>query len=445
MRRFSKLLGAAATFVAAVTVAGAALAQAPAAAGPPALPPGAHAAGMRSAPTLIAANHIPCTLVDARLANLKTPSAGAAILTEMACKEGMGYVVLVDHKPPKTDIFDCLIADQPGPTGEFGVVACVLPENVSPAAGLQYFVNQSGRTCTVDSGRFIGATTDGHRRYAVSCTSGQGLVLDVATATWTVTSCLAHATVNVECTLTTPASKLGEIPALAASAGKCPTPAKDRYMLTSQDGSDYFEIACPDGKGYVLHADRSGALSEAFPCAEANHIADGCTLTDPRQEETQKAALYSGLARSAGFDCTVSKYALFPQPDATKNIVELACSNRPDGGVGIFPAGGAGQVYDCVRSRARGYKCTLTPESAVYPKLSAALRTAGKGSCVVSNARPLARGDDGWDYVEVGCADGGSGWVVIYPPASPKPTQAFSCAKARSLNGGCQLPGDRKS
>ena len=355
----SRLLAAAVTLVAAIGVAVGTLAQPPAPTGPPLLPPGAHAAGMKSAPMLIAANHIPCTLVDARLANLKTPSRGTAVLTEMACKEGMGYVVLVDRKPPKTDIFDCLIADQPGPTGEFGAVACVLPENINPAAGLQYFVNQSGRTCTVDSGRFIGATTDGsHRRYKVSCTGGQGLVLDVATTTWTATTCLAHATANVECTLTTPDSALGEVTALAASAGKCPTVAKDRYMLRAQDGSDYFEIACPDGKGYVLHADKAGALSEVIPCSEAYHIGDGCTLTDPRQAEAQKAALYSGLAKSAGFDRAVSKYALFPQPDTTKNIVELACSNRPDGGIGVFPASGPGAVYDCVRSRAEGYRCT---------------------------------------------------------------------------------------
>jgi hypothetical protein len=443
MPRVSALLAAAVTLVAANAVAGATLAEAP---DPSLLPPGAHAAGMRSAPILIAANHIPCTLVDARLANLKTPSHGAAILTEMACKEGMGYVALVDHHPPKTTIFDCLIADQPGPTGEFGVVACVLPENVSPAAGLQYFVNLSGRTCAVDSGRFIGMTTDGgHQRYAVTCSGGQGLVLDVATATWTATACLANATANVECTLATPDSVLSEVTALAASSGKCASLAKDRYMLRAQDGSDYVEIACADGKGYVLHADKSGALGEVIPCAEADHIGDGCTLTDPHQEETQNAARYSDLARSAGFDCAVSKYALFPQPDPTKNIVEIACSNRPDGGVGVFPATGAGQVYDCLRARDEGYRCSLTPESAVYPQLSEALRAAGKPSCVVSSARPFARSDDGWDYVEVGCEGGGLGWVVIYPPASPKPTQLFNCAKAHGMNGGCQLPGNRKS
>jgi hypothetical protein len=448
MPRLSRLLAAAVTFVAAITVASATLAQA-APAGPPAITPESKAAGMKAAPALIAANHIPCTLVDARLTgNLKSAKGGTATLTEMACKEGTGYVVLVVDKPATTDIFDCMIADQPAANGKPGAIACQLPENANPSAGLQYWITQAGRNCTESNSRFIGMTTDNHRLYEVACTNGQGYVLDLMAATWSVnaSNCLAYANGTVKCSLTTPDSELSEVTTLAASAGKCATVAKDRYMLSTQDGSDYFEIACPDGKGYVLHGDKTGALNEVIPCAQAYQIGDGCHLTDPRQAETQEAALYSGLSKSAGFDCTVAKYALFPQSDATKDIVEMACSNRPDGGVGIFPAKGAGQVFDCLRSQDEGYKCSFTPESAVYPKLSAALKAAGKGSCVVSNARAFARGDDGSDLIEVGCADGGSGWVMIFPaPGSPGPTQLLNCAQATSLNGGCQLPGNKKS
>ncbi len=65
---------------------------------------------------------------------------------------------------------------------------------------------------------------------------------------------------------------------------------------------------------------------------------------------------------------------------------------------------------------------------------------------MVSNARAFARGDDGSDLVEVGCADGGSGWVMIFPaPGSSTPTQLLNCAQATNLNGGCQLPGNKKS
>ena len=219
---------------------------------------------------------------------------------------------------------------------------------------------------------------------------------------------------------------------------------KDRYVLSTVDGSDYYEVACSDGKGYMLHADKNGKLAETIPCAQAYEIGGGCTLTDTRQTETQQDSVYTGLARQAGFDCQVSKYGLFPQSDATKDIVELACGNRPDGGVGVFPAHGAPMVYDCLRSQDEGFKCTYSPIEAVYPHLSDQLRALGKGSCVVSAGRPFARGDDGTDFVEVACADGGAGWVMVFPPAAMKATELRNCTEVAKVEGGCQLPTNQR-
>lgn len=445
MPKLSELVIAAVTLVAAVSIATASLAQA-APPGPPPITPEAKAAGMKAAPALIAAASLPCTLADARAMGSGKDAKGQPVtLTEIACKEGMGYVVTVSGKAAPVS-FDCLVADTPGPDGKPSSIMCRLPENANPVAGMQPVVTQTGRNCTVENARFLGATTDKHL-YEIACSSGLGLVLEEAIAGGApvANNCMAYTAGAVKCTLTTPDQEMAEVTTLAAASGKC-TIAKDRFMLATPDESDYFEVACSDGKGYVLHADKTGALADVIPCTQAYAIGDGCTLTDTKTAETQEASTYAGLAKAAGFDCAVSKYALFPQSDSTRDIVELVCSNRPDGGVGVFPAKGAGQVYDCIRSQDEGYKCSFTPESAVYPHLSEALQAAGKGSCVVSNARPFARGDDGSDYVEVGCADGGSGWVMIYPPAgSHAPTQLLNCAQAGSLNGGCQLPGNKKS
>ncbi len=447
MPRPSSLIAAAVTFLAALVIAGATLAQPPE--NPPPPPAGGKApTPMQAAAVLIAANQIPCTLTDARVGKLKNPTGGEASLTEMACKEGRGYVVLVDHKLATTDVFDCLIADQPDRKGRPAAVRCRLPENVNPAAGLQRLVDQSGRTCSVDEGRFIGRSADNHRLYEVACADGRGLVLDVATASGggTVAStCLAHTSGTVRCTLTTPESELGEVALLAAAAHRCATLAGSRYMLTAADGSDYFEIACPDGQGYVLRADLSGALKDVTPCSDADQIGGGCRLTDPHREQEEKAARYTSLAKAAGFDCAVSKFAPLYRAGSTTEIVELACSNRPDGGVGFFPALGGGQVLDCVRALDEGFQCTLTPESAVYPHLSDALRAAGDRACVVSSARPFGRRHDGSDFVEVGCADGGSGLVLVYPPGSPIPKPKFDCSRAARFNGGCQLPANRRA
>jgi hypothetical protein len=445
MPRLSELAIAAAMFVAAVTAATSSLAQGAAAAGPPPITPEAKAAGMKAAPALIAAASLPCTPTDARAMGSGKDAKGQPVtLTEIACKEGMGYVVTQSGKAAPV-AYDCLVASTPSPDGKPSSIMCRLPENANPVAGMQPIVARTGRNCTVEKARFLGATADKHL-YEIGCSSGLGLVLEepIAGGAPIANNCMAYTEGAVKCTLTTPEQEMAEVTALAAASGKCAV-AKDRFILATPDESDYFEIACPDGKGYVLHADKTGALAEVIPCAQAYAIGSGCTLTDARQAETQEATLYSGLAKSAGFDCQVSKYALFPQSDSTKDIVEMACSNRPDGGVGVFPAKGAGQVFDCIRSQDEGYKCSFTQESAVYQHLSDALRAAGKGSCVVSNARPFARGEDGSDYVEVGCADGGSGWVMIYPPAGSRaPTQLLNCAQAGSLNGGCQLPGNKK-
>jgi hypothetical protein len=438
----SKLVIAVATLFAALATATAGFAAptSTAAAGPPPITPEAIAAGMKAAPPLIAAAKLPCTLSGARSIGVGKDAKGQPItLTEIACKEGLGYVVAADAKGQPNQVFDCLMA---ATTANLG---CRLPANANPAPGLQGLVSQTGRPCSIDKARFMGMTSDQHI-YEVACSNGVGIVLlvPIAGGAPTADNCLAYVgQANISCTLTTTDQEMAEARTLEASAGKC-TPARDRYMLSTGDGSDYFEIACPDGKGYVLHGGKTGALAEVIPCAQAFEIGNGCTLTDSKTAQTQEAATYAGLAKAAGFDCAVSKYALFPQSDATKDIVEMVCSNRPDGGVGVFPAKGAGQVYDCIRSQDEGYKCSFTPESAVYPHLNEALRAAGKGSCVVSSARPFAHGQDGSDYVEVGCADGGSGWVMIYPAGSPSPKQLLNCAQASNLNGGCQLAGNKK-
>jgi hypothetical protein len=194
----------------------------------------------------------------------------------------------------------------------------------------------------------------------------------------------------------------------------------------------------------MLHADRTGKLVETIGCAQACGVGAGCTLTDSRMAETQQDGVYTDLAKKAGFDCQVSKYALFPQSDTTKDIVELACSNRPDGAIGIFPAQGASTVYDCLRSQDEGFKCTFTPTEAIYPHLTEQLRAKGKPSCVVSGARPFARGEDGSDFVEVACADGGPGWVLVYPPQASAPSDLQNCAQVANVAGGCQLPTNMK-
>lgn len=402
-------------------------------------------AGMKAAPALVAAAQLPCTVTDARLMGEGTgPDKVKTTYYEVACKEGLGYVLAAKEKNPVPTAYDCVVMATPGPDGKPNPSACKLPANADPAAGLTPVMAKTGRACSVDKARYIGSSAE-QSFYEVACHEGGGYILQwpkAPGATPVASMCLAFGPdSNVKCELTPPEQQMAVVDQLAAASGKNCQVKNRRYLGSTPDHDDFFEIACADGKGYMLEADSTGKLKQAVDCAKAQNIGGGCTLTDVRQAMTEQDNLYSDLAKKAGFDCKVSKYADFPPAADGAEVVELACSNRPDGGVGYFPTKGQPIVWDCLRAETEGYKCSFSPTSALYDKLSSQLKARNKGSCVVNGARAYGRTTAGADLIEVACADGGPGWVVEYQPGSNTPSELLNCAQAAQTGGGgCQLP-----
>jgi hypothetical protein len=414
------------------------------------------AQGMKEAPPLVTAAKLPCTLADAQYVGSGVgPDKIHAKYYEVACKEGLGFMIIAKDKVPEPTVFDCIIAGSPGPDGKPSTFSCKLPGNRHPGAGLQPMITKSGRDCAIAKTRYVGSTPQ-ENIYEVSCTQGGGYLLedsrDYSGAVVKATNCVDYDPAgNIKCTLITRPEQYAAVDKLVAASGK-PCAIKDRrYVGSTSDGSDYYEFACNDGSGFMLKASLGGQFEEAVECGKAGGIAGGCTLSDARQAETAQAGLYTSLAKKAGFDCNVTKYADFPTADNAMEIVELACSNRPDGGVGFFPGASAAkaQVLDCLRSEAEGYRCSFTPTSALYPKLSAQLKAKNRGSCVVSDARAFAfataaDGKNKDDLVEVACADGGPGLVLDYDYGVTEPVDLKNCAQVASNAGGCQLPGNKR-
>ena len=210
-------------------------------------------------------------------------------------------------------------------------------------------------------------------------------------------------------------------------------------------GALYYEVACQDGKGYVLEQAKTGALTRTIDCANADFLNGGCKLTDARQAKTEQAGLYTTLAKKAGFDCNVSGYAPFSVNVSGKEVVELACSNRPGGGVGVFGVGSAGSVvYDCAHSELKSFRCSLTKPAASYPLLTADLKALGKASCQVSASRMVGVTADQRAYMEVGCADGLQGYMIEYSLNPIAAKAVIVCSEAKGISGGCTLPGNIK-
>jgi hypothetical protein len=402
----------------------------------------AREAGMKAAPDLVKTAGVSCNVTDARL--IGSDKKTATDYYEVACQQGLGFAV-VAKKDAAPQTYSCLETAAAAADGKPSALACVLPGNADPKAGLAPYLAKAGTACDIQNARAIGAGAK-NAYFEVACKGTAGFIVQTSAPVnidqeVTVNSCLLYEeTGNVSCKLTDKATQLAVVDTLNAAAGKNCAVKDKRYILSTKT-DNYFEVSCQDGKGYVLQqAMAGGALVKAIDCAQAGFVGGGCTLSDAVAAQTEQAGLYTKLATKAGFDCKVEKYGMLPSNDPRKEIVELKCSNRPDGAIGIFSATD-NKVYDCVTSEMNGYRCSFTKQDAAYSRLSTDLKTMGKGSCAVSGSRIIGQTAT-QGFVEVACADGLPGWVLAYPlgQTMPKPAELLSCLQAKGVGGGCKLP-----
>lgn len=405
--------------------------------------------GMEAAPAMIQASALPCTLSDARfIGQGKTKDGDKEVVSkfvEVACSEGTGFVFAA-KEGQTPDVYDCLATASKDASGKDNTLKCALPANANPNAGVQAGITKAGNPCQVADAKYIGQNKSS-AFYEAKCASGSGVVvlqaLPRTTAAPEVLSCLAWEGMGKACELTTHDANLAPAKALATKANASCQVKDTRYVLTSKNGDDYYEFACADNSGFMVQANNKGEFVKTIPCAQADYVAGGCTLTNARQAQTEQASLYTKLAKKAGYDCDVAKYAVFPSAPAGAEAVEMSCGNRADGAVGIF-YGDHASIYDCALAQLNGYRCSFTKPDAAYPKLTSQLKAKGKNTCTVSNARAIGTTAAGEGYLEVACSDGLPGWVLVYPKGGSDAKEVLACNQAAGIGGGCKLPGNTK-
>jgi hypothetical protein len=422
----------------------------------PDVPKELRAKGMAAAPALITSAGADCKLADARFVgdSVDAKTKAKSSLYEVACTGGEGLLILegggAAGSPPST--FTCMEAATPGPDGKPRGTQCILPGNLDPKSGLGAYIAKAGVVCTPDRVRALGHSAT-NVYFELAChEGGGGYILQTSSPPSADKAASASPCImfdpssNEHCELTDRGAQLAVVDALVAKSGK-PCAVKDRsFVGATQAGTMLFEVACQDGKGYMLEEKSDGSLNAAVPCTEADSFAGGCKLTDSRQAKTEQSALYTSLAKKAGFDCNVSGYAPFAVNLNGKEVVELACSNRADGAVGVFPASASqtAEIYDCAHSELKSFRCSLNKPAAGFPKLTADLQAVGKSSCTVSEARTIGVSAEQQGYIEVGCSDGLPGFVIQYTMSPITPKTAILCAEASGINGGCTLPHNKK-
>ena len=396
--------------------------------------------GMAEAPAIAQAAGIDCKVTDARFVGKNTDPKTKASTSyyEIDCDQGEGFI-LAASVGVKTTAFTCAEANFP-PDGKPQGLTCALPGNADPKADMMPLLAKGGvTTCTPDAVRGIGQSATA-TFIEVSCAAGGGYILQagapaVASSPVVANDCLLfdQGAGNIKCTIHDAASRLAIVDTYVKAANNGCAIKDKRYVGLSQAGSAFFEAACQDGKGYMLKIDK-GQFTSAVPCEKAATIMGGCELVNAKEAETAQAGLYTKLAKSAGFNCDVSKYAPFPSPEG-KDVVELACSNRPDGAVGVFGATTQDSVvYDCARAPIAGYRCSFAKP--VYDSITADLKKLGKSDCVVSETRVIGKTASGSTLVETACADGLKGWEIEYDSAlNPKSVTGCAFSKDCKLKG----------
>jgi hypothetical protein len=401
--------------------------------------------GMAEAPAVAQAAGIACQVTDARFVGKMADPKTKAVTNfyEIDCDRGVGFV-LQAPAGVKPTAFSCVEANSTQPDGKPPSLPCKLPGNANPMADLAPLLTKAGVACTPDAARGIGQTPK-NTFLEVSCQGGSGYVLQVDApanpdGTAVANDCLTFdATAgNIKCTLHDAAYRLAVVDRYAGAANNGCVVKDRRYIGMSQGGSSYYEAACQDGKGYIYKVDK-GQVTQTTSCEKAMALLGGCTLTDAKEAQTAQAGLYSNLSKKAGFDCQVSKYAPFPAPSG-KDVVEMACANRPDGAVGIFTAKAeTTQVVDCARAPIVGYRCSFSKPEASLKAVTSDLKKMGKTECEVSAVRVLGKTATGTTYLETACADGLKGYILEYKSEPLTPINAVGCAFSRD----CALPGNK--
>ena len=394
------------------------------------------ARGAKEAPAAVQKAGLACTVTDAAFIGSSNGKDGSQNVYEVACQQGMGYVVMSGKT---TKAYDCLA------TAEQKTLACRLPENADSKQGLKPIIAASGVTCTPTGARYLGANPT-TTVYEVACQEGPGFILQAPVPGGTTTATVAipciQAPANMTCTLTTKAQNEAYLTALVAKSGRTCQVSGSRYMGTeSGSGVAYYEVGCGAQPGFVIGATKAGGFDHVLTCGQAQNLAGGCTLTSAAAVAGQQTADYTRMAHAAGFDCDVSKYREIGRDPDHDDVVELACSNRPDGAVALFPGSPSGhaRVLDCIRGAEFGptAACQLTSAQPIYPKYTAVLATKGYKTCQVSGARYIGR-NGGGDFVELACADGKPGFVVQLGP-SYLAKDVMTCGQAKEAAMACQL------
>lgn len=230
------------------------------------------------AEALLTAANISCEITDA----VSPGAVPAGRVYEVACNNAPGYI-LVSATPPTA--VDCLelagtaaIVRERDPNADTGL-QCSLPANNNGLALMTGWAREAGVTCTVDQAMASGKR-DNTMIYEVGCAGVDGYWLERTEAGWKAIDCLEVVSSNATCRFTTTAEQIATVqPKLADTDAAGCTVTQVKLMGQNSNGR-FIEVKCAtEGEGFIARVNNEGVTQQIYPCAIAQPIGGGCTLT----------------------------------------------------------------------------------------------------------------------------------------------------------------------
>jgi hypothetical protein len=152
--------------------------------------------------------------------------------------------------------------------------------------------------------------------------------------------------------------------AVLKGAGTACSVSEYRWIgVSSVSGTEYSEVACADGKGYVVEIPSTGQPTQVSVVGCQDAVKEGvkCNLTAVTMPVTLQT-LRDALKEHA-VDCASAQMRYVGrETQGRRYVVELQCPQRPNGLVAFIPLEGNPKPFetlDCSAAAARAVQCTL--------------------------------------------------------------------------------------
>jgi hypothetical protein len=134
----------------------------------------------------------------------------------------------------------------------------------------------------------------------------------------------------------------------------------------SKSNTDYTEIACSDGNGFILASPLPGSTTEPqlVKCHDAAMQGIPCKLSDNGQVLTTQTFIDALARHHVACDAPDVRVIGKEATKQQRHVVEFACKQHPEGLVAFIPLEGNTapfETLDCAAAAKRGVACKLTP------------------------------------------------------------------------------------